>query len=163
MPPLITSITSQTRAGDSPVIGSVAAEELIKITGVGFAANAQVRADELAIDSVLTKQGSSTATEINVFLPSVQAMQTSSGYKRNAIVTNLTLVVENPDAAAAEKLSESWVIPIVLGPPRINGLAFIHGKEVSFGNARAFPALANEVDDLGGPGGPGPDDGLGQV
>ena len=163
MPPLITSITSQTRAGDSPVIGSVAAEELIKITGVGFAANAQVRADELAIDSVLTKQGSSTATEINVFLPSVQAMQTSSGYKRNAIVTNLTLVVENPDAAAAEKLSESWVIPIVLGPPRINGPAFIHGKEVSFGNARAFPALANEVDDLGGPGGPGPDDGLGQV
>jgi len=164
MPPVIMNITYQTRAGDSPVLGSVFAEELIKITGFGFASNAQVRADELAVDSVLRKQGSSTATEIRVFLPSVRAMETSSGYKRNAIVTNLTIVVENPDEDASEKLADSWVLPILLGPPHINGSALIHGKEVSFGNARGgIPVPTDQVDDLGGPGGPGLDDGLGQV
>ena len=163
MPPVITNMTFQPRAGDSPVVGSVAAEELITIIGVGFAPNAQVRADELAIDAVFTKQGLSTATEIRVFLPSVRAIETSSGYKRNAIVTNLTIVVENPDEDGSEKLSDSWIIPILLGPPRINGSALIHGKEVSFGGARTLAAPGNDVDDLGGPGGPGLDDGLGQV
>jgi len=163
MPPVITNMTYQTRAGESPVIGSVAAEQLIKITGFGFAPNAQVRADELSIDSVFTKQGLSTATEIKVFLPSIRAMETSSGYKLNAIVTNLTIVVENPDEDGSEKLSDSWVIPILLGPPRINGSALIHDKEVSFGNTRTLAAPGNDVDDLGGPGGPGLDDGMGQV
>lgn len=163
MPPVITNITYQTRAGESPIIGSVAAEALITITGVGFARNAQVRADELAIDNVLKKQGSSTATEIKIFLPSIQAMETASSYKRNAIVTNLTLVVENPDEDVSEKLSDSWVIPILLGPPRINVSPLIHDKEVSFGNTRVLAAPGREVDDLGGPGGPGLDDGLGQI
>src|SRR5438105_2457378 len=95
MPLIITNITYQTRAGDVPALGSILAEELIKITGIGFAPDARVRVNELTISPILTKHGSSTATEIQVFLPSVEAMETSTSYKRNAIVTNLTITVEN--------------------------------------------------------------------
>jgi hypothetical protein len=162
MPPTITNITHHTPAGDLPVVGNILAEDLIKIAGVGFAPNALVRAGELTMSPILTKRGSSTSTEIEVLLPSVEAMETSTSYQRNAIVTNLTITVENPGEPAPTNVSEPWIIPILLGPPQISSPVVLKAQEVMLGTIVAGAAAA-AVDDLGGPGGPGVDDAFGQV
>lgn len=158
MPPLVLSITYQVMGADVSVSGGVDPEALITIRGTGFDnPGADVRAS-VALFPELQIHSRSADSEIQCFIPSVRALETSANYGRNTIQMNLELTVVNAngDSSLVNRF------PVRLGPPR-PGSMVQNGQEVVFGMPADAEGPGEPADDLGGPAGAGASDDGGQV